>query len=64
VAALVQADEPEDCGFYGFATSQKAMIPEQCGFLRSQALSNILALLLSKDNAVEVLVQDVILDSR
>ena len=61
VAAFLQADEPEDGGFNGFADGQEAVVLEKGGLLVSQGAGDLLAFFCGEDDAVECRVKDVVL---
>lgn len=61
LAALFQADEPEDRCLDGTADCQQAVILQEGSFLVAKASCDIIALLLGKDDAIEAFVEDVIL---
>jgi hypothetical protein len=61
IAALFQRNKPEDSLLNRPTNSQKTMVLQQCRFLIPKRLSNILAFFLGKNDAVELLVDDVVL---
>lgn len=61
VAAFLQADEPEDGGFNGFADGQEAVVLEKGGLLVSQGVGDLPAFFGGEDDAVECRVKDVVL---
>ena len=61
MAALLQTDEPENCGLDRVADSEKTVILEESRFAVSEGFGNLLTINLGKYNAVELVVQDMIL---
>lgn len=60
LTALLQADEPEDSLLDSLTHSQEAVVLEKSSLLVSKAGSNILAFLLSENNTVERIINNVV----
>lgn len=61
LAALLQADKPEDRCLYSLTYRQQAVVLEQRSFTVTQAGSDILSFFLHKNDTIETFIQDVIL---
>jgi hypothetical protein len=61
VAALLGADEPEDGLLDGAAGGEQTMVLQQRELLVAQLLCDVLAFLLGEDDAIELVVDDVVL---
>lgn len=64
MAALFQAQEPEDGRLHGLADSEEAVILEQGGFARAEGGGDVVAFGFGEDDAVEGCVEGVVLDSQ
>lgn len=63
MTALLQAHEPEHCLLDSLSASQETVVLQECGFVGSEGARDVVAFLGSEDDAVERLVEDVILSS-
>lgn len=64
VAALLQADKPEHRLFDGPPDREQSVILQESRFVVAERFGNVLAFLLSQDDAVEGRVEDVVLSNR
>ena len=61
MTALLEADEPEDCGFDGLAYGEETVVLEEGGFLVAEGAGDLFAFFIGEDDAVEGGVEDVVL---
>lgn len=63
MAALLQADEPEDCSFDRLSDREEAVVLQQRGLLVSKRRGDMLPFCFGEDDTVELLVDNMVLQS-